>query len=70
MGSIFSTLQFFVSPSIGSLSDRHGRKKVLLWSMFGNILSAVIWLVSTRFSWYLLSRVVGGLSEGNVQLAM
>ncbi|KAL1694468.1 major facilitator superfamily domain-containing protein [Schizophyllum commune] len=70
MGSVFSTLQFIVSPSIGSLSDKYGRKKVLLITMIGNIASAVIWIQSTTFASYMLSRVVGGLSEGNVQLAI
>jgi len=70
MGSVFSTLQFVVSPIIGSLSDTYGRKKILLLTMIGNILSAVIWIKSTTFASYMLSRVVGGLSEGNVQLAI
>ncbi|KAJ7929897.1 major facilitator superfamily domain-containing protein [Mycena leptocephala] len=70
MGSIFSTLQFLVSPKIGSLSDKYGRKRILLITMIGNILSAVLWLQSTTFATYMLSRVVGGLSEGNVQLAI
>ncbi|KAJ7129548.1 major facilitator superfamily domain-containing protein [Mycena epipterygia] len=70
MGSVFSTLQFLVSPKIGSLSDRYGRKRVLLITMIGNILSAVLWIQSTTFASYMLSRVVGGLSEGNVQLAI
>ncbi|KAL1722423.1 major facilitator superfamily-domain-containing protein, partial [Schizophyllum commune] len=71
MGSVFSTLQFIVSPFIGSLSDKYGRKKVLLITMIGNIASAVIiWIQSTTFASYMLSRVVGGLSEGNVQLAI
>ncbi|KAF8663417.1 hypothetical protein AX16_000989 [Volvariella volvacea WC 439] len=38
--------------------------------MVGNILSALIWIKSTTFATYMLSRVVGGLSEGNVQLAI
>ncbi|KAF8076503.1 major facilitator superfamily domain-containing protein [Lyophyllum atratum] len=70
MGSVFSTLQFFVSPKIGSLSDKYGRKRVLLITMMGNILSAVVWIQSTSFASYMLSRVIGGLSEGNVQLAI
>ncbi|KAJ6598943.1 major facilitator superfamily domain-containing protein [Mycena vulgaris] len=70
MGSVFSTLQFLVSPKIGSLSDRYGRKRVLLITMIGNMLSAVLWIQSTTFASYMLSRVVGGLSEGNVQLAI
>ncbi|KAI0036795.1 MFS general substrate transporter [Vararia minispora EC-137] len=70
MGSVFSTLQFIVSPIIGSLSDKHGRKKILLLTMLGNILSAVVWVKSTTFASYMLSRIIGGLSEGNVQLAI
>ncbi|KAI0284353.1 MFS general substrate transporter [Russula aff. rugulosa BPL654] len=70
MGSVFSTLQFLVSPHIGSLSDKYGRKKVLLITMIGNILSASVWIKSTTFASYMLSRIIGGLSEGNVQLAI
>ncbi|KAI0307292.1 major facilitator superfamily domain-containing protein [Multifurca ochricompacta] len=70
MGSVFSTLQFLVSPYIGSLSDKYGRKKILLITMMGNILSALVWIKSTTFASYMLSRIIGGLSEGNVQLAI
>ncbi|KJA30176.1 hypothetical protein HYPSUDRAFT_32278 [Hypholoma sublateritium FD-334 SS-4] len=70
MGSVFSTLQFFVSPKIGSLSDKYGRKRILLITMIGNILSAAVWVQSTSFASYMLSRIIGGLSEGNVQLAI
>lgn len=38
--------------------------------MVGNILSALVWIQSTTFASYMLSRVIGGLSEGNVQLAI
>lgn len=37
--------------------------------MMGNILSVLLWVMATDFRTFLLSRVVGGLSEGNVQLA-
>lgn len=70
MGSLFSALQFITSPYIGSLSDKHGRKRILLLTMIGNILSALVWIQSTSFASYVLSRVIGGLSEGNVQLAI
>ena len=38
--------------------------------MVGNILSVLLWVCATDFRTFLLSRVVGGLSEGNVQLAI
>lgn len=37
--------------------------------MAGNIASVALWCAATDFRTFLLSRVVGGLSEGNVQLA-
>ncbi|KZW04077.1 MFS general substrate transporter [Exidia glandulosa HHB12029] len=70
MGSLFSTLQFLVSPRIGALSDKYGRKNILLLTMVGNLLSAIVWIQSTTFASFLLARAIGGLSEGNVQLAI
>ncbi|TVY36229.1 Major facilitator superfamily domain-containing protein [Lachnellula subtilissima] len=70
LGSLFSLLQAFASPIIGHLSDKYGRRTALLFSMAGNILSVLLWVCATDFRTFLLSRVVGGLSEGNVQLAI
>ncbi|KAF2750404.1 MFS general substrate transporter [Sporormia fimetaria CBS 119925] len=70
LGSLFSFLQAIASPIIGVLSDKYGRRTALLWSMAGNILSVALWVAATDFRTFLASRVVGGLSEGNVQLAM
>ncbi|KAI9652311.1 MAG: hypothetical protein M1829_001673 [Trizodia sp. TS-e1964] len=69
LGSLFSFLQALASPIIGRLSDRYGRRTALLWSMAGNIVSVALWVAATDFRTFLASRVVGGLSEGNVQLA-
>lgn len=69
LGSLFSLLQAVASPIIGRLSDKYGRRNALLASMMGNILSVLLWVMAVDFRTFLLSRVVGGLSEGNVQLA-
>lgn len=69
VGSLFSLLQAIASPVIGTLSDRHGRRTTLLWSMAGNIVSVALWVAAADFRTFLASRIVGGLSEGNVQLA-
>ncbi|KAK4117500.1 MFS general substrate transporter [Canariomyces notabilis] len=69
LGSLFSLLQAVASPVIGHLSDKYGRRTALLASMIGNILSVLLWVVAVDFRTFLASRIVGGLSEGNVQLA-
>ena len=69
LGSLFSALQAIASPVIGILSDKYGRRKALLVSMCGNIASVLLWLLATDFRTFLASRIVGGLSEGNVQIA-
>jgi predicted MFS family arabinose efflux permease len=67
--NLCSLLQAIASPVIGTLSDKYGRRTALLASMVGNILSVLLWVVAVDFRTFVLSRIVGGLSEGNVQLA-
>src|ERR1700733_10479264 len=43
---------------------------VLRATFRGELISPYSWIKSTTFASYMLSRVIGGLSEGNVQLAM
>ncbi|KAJ5105185.1 Major facilitator superfamily domain-containing protein 10 [Penicillium alfredii] len=69
LGSLFSLLQAIAAPVIGHLSDRHGRRRALLTAMLGNISSVALWVSATDFRTFLASRVVGGLSEANVQMA-
>jgi MFS family permease len=70
IGSLFSFLQFLSSPLIGRWSDKYGRRKVLLLSMIGNALSMALWVFAKSFSIFVLSRIVGGLTEGNVQMSI
>ncbi|KAI9137656.1 MFS general substrate transporter [Paraphysoderma sedebokerense] len=70
LGSLFSFLQFLVAPQIGKLSDKWGRKKVLMLSMIGNAVSCGLWIFARDFETFVLSRIIGGLCEGNVQLSV
>ncbi|KAK2599979.1 hypothetical protein QQS21_005281 [Conoideocrella luteorostrata] len=69
MGSLFSILQAIASPLIGKLSDRYGRRTALLTSMCGNVLSVLLWVAAIDFRTFVASRIIGGLSEGNIQLS-
>ncbi|KAG7489424.1 major facilitator superfamily domain-containing protein 10 [Solea senegalensis] len=70
IGSLFSLLQFLSSPVTGALSDRHGRRPLLLLTTVGLMSSYVVWAVSHSFSLFLLFRVIGGVCKGNVSLCM
>ena len=69
LGSLFSFLQFIASPLIGGLSDHFGRRPLLLLSTAGVALSYALWVNASSFSLFVLARIIGGLSKGNVSLA-
>ncbi|XP_063192585.1 major facilitator superfamily domain-containing protein 10 isoform X2 [Chroicocephalus ridibundus] len=69
IGSIFSILQFFSSPLTGAVSDCLGRRPVILMTVMGLITSYALWAASRTFGVFLLSRIVGGISKGNVSLS-
>ncbi|EEB15284.1 tetracycline-efflux transporter, putative [Pediculus humanus corporis] len=70
LGSMFSFLQFLVSPLIGGLSDVYGRKPILLICLGGICFSYILWALSKTFSIFILARIIGGISKGNVSLSM
>ncbi|KAL0269801.1 UNVERIFIED_CONTAM: hypothetical protein PYX00_007411 [Menopon gallinae] len=70
LGSMFSFLQFLASPIVGGLSDVYGRKPVLLCCLTGICASYVLWALSKNFAVFILARIVGGISKGNVGLSM
>jgi MFS family permease len=70
LGSMFSLLQFLISPIAGGLSDYYGRKPILLISLIGITFSYGLWAISSNFGLFVLARFVGGLSKGNISLSM
>lgn len=69
LGAIYSALQFFAAPIWGGISDRVGRRPVLLISVFGLFISYVIWIFSGSFTLLILARLLGGLMSGNLSIA-
>ncbi|HEX3729107.1 MAG TPA: MFS transporter [Opitutaceae bacterium] len=68
MTSFYSILQFICAPLWGSLSDRRGRRGVLLMTVAGTALGYVLWFVSGSFWLFLLSRIVSGGFSGNLSV--
>lgn len=69
IGSIFSLLQFLTAPVTGAASDYFGRRLLMMVTTVGLIISYLLWALSRNFGIFLLSRVVGGISKGNVSLS-
>ncbi len=68
-GSIYAVLQFLFAPFWGKLSDRFGRRPVLIFTSFGNFLGYILWLFSGSFSLFVLSRFITGSMGGNISVA-
>lgn len=69
LGSLYSVLQFICAPLWGSLSDRIGRKPVLMITITGLILSYAVWFVAASFWVLILARILGGAMGGNLSVA-
>lgn len=69
LGSLFAALQFISAPLLGRLSDRRGRRPVLLITVAGNAVGYVLWAFSDSFLLLLVSRIVGGVMSGNLSVA-
>jgi MFS family permease len=69
ISSLFSILQFFFAPIWGSLSDRRGRRGILLYTVAGTALSYLLWVFSGSFWLFLAARLLAGLFGGNLSVA-
>jgi MFS family permease len=69
ISSFFSILQFVFAPFWGAVSDRHGRRGVLLLTVAGTGLGYLVWVLSGSFWLFLLSRIVTGAFSGNLSVA-
>jgi multidrug resistance protein len=65
----FSISQLIASPVLGDLSDRWGRRPVLIFSLIGTVVSFVMLALAHSLTMLFVARVVDGLSGGNITTA-
>jgi DHA1 family tetracycline resistance protein-like MFS transporter len=65
----FAAMQFIGAPILGSLSDRFGRRPLLLVSQIGTVIAFLMLGVADSWAMLLASRLVGGLMGGNITVA-
>jgi MFS family permease len=69
LGGIYSLMQFLFAPFWGSISDRVGRRPILLLSLAGSSLSYLIFALAPNFYWLLAARAFGGIFAANISTA-
>jgi DHA1 family tetracycline resistance protein-like MFS transporter len=68
-GTAWALMQFFFSPILGGLSDRFGRRPVVLLSNFGLALDYVLMALAPSLTWLFVGRVISGITSASVSTA-
>jgi predicted MFS family arabinose efflux permease len=67
--AIFAIAQFFATPVIGKLSDRFGRKRMLVLSLAGTVIANLLAGTAANALMLFLARFLDGVTGGNVSVA-
>jgi len=69
-GTVFALMQFFCSPVLGVLSDKFGRRPVILLSNLGLGLDYMVMALAPSLGWLFLGRVISGITASSIPTAM
>jgi DHA1 family tetracycline resistance protein-like MFS transporter len=69
MMALYAVMQFIFAPVLGSLSDRLGRRPVLLISLVGSAVNYLFLAFAPSFWMLLLGRAIAGVTSANVSVA-
>jgi DHA1 family tetracycline resistance protein-like MFS transporter len=69
-GTVFAVMNFFFSPVLGSLSDRFGRRPVVLLSNFGLGLDYLLMAWAPALGWLFVGRIISGITASSVPTGM
>lgn len=69
MTVIYAGAQFFAAPALGKISDRVGRRPVLLVSVFGSAIGYFIFGIGGALWVLFLARLIDGITGGNISTA-
>src|SRR3990167_7533402 len=67
--SVFSIFQFISTPVIGRLSDKYGRRPLLIISLLGTFLSFIMMAFAPNAVFLFLARALDGITAGNIPVA-
>lgn len=67
--TVYALMQFAVSPVLGGLSDRYGRRPVLLFSLFGFGIDYLFMAYAPTYEWLFVGRVISGITGASFTTA-
>jgi DHA1 family tetracycline resistance protein-like MFS transporter len=69
LASLYGLMQFVCLPILGNLSDRFGRRAVILTSLLGSGLDYLLLAVAPTLPWFFLGRIIAGITSANITAA-
>lgn len=67
--SVFAVTQFIFAPVIGNLSDKYGRRPVLLLSLLGFGVDYIVLALAPTYNWLFVGRVIAGITGASFTTA-
>ncbi len=67
---VFALMQFVFSPVLGVLSDRFGRRPIILLSNLGLGLDYIVMALAPTIGWLFLGRIISGVTTSSIPTAM
>jgi DHA1 family tetracycline resistance protein-like MFS transporter len=67
--AVFALLQFFMAPVFGNLSDRFGRRPLLLMSLFAFGIDFLLTGLATSMTWLFIGRAIAGVCGASYAMA-
>jgi len=68
-GMLWASMQFLAAPVLGALSDRFGRRPVVLVSNFGLGLDYIVMALAPSPGWLMAGRVISGVTSASIVTA-
>nr|WP_246186335.1 MFS transporter [Phnomibacter ginsenosidimutans] len=69
LGFSYAITQFVFSPIIGNLSDKVGRRPVLLFSLFGFGIDYILLALAPSMAWLFAGRIIAGITGSSITTA-
>ena len=68
-GTVWALMQFVASPIVGALSDRFGRRPIVLMSNFGLGCDYILMALAPTLGWLFVGRVISGITSSSIATA-